>query len=369
MAQNKSTFQQLSGIELKKIENELQFLVNGKVDKIYMLDKKDLLFNIHKTGIGKVSVRVFLPNVIYVTSKKYDSPTKPPGFCTFLRKYLGNSRLRKIEMVNSERILNLEFETKDEKFHLFLEFFDKGNAIMTDENLIIKSPLETQIWKDRTIRGGIKYEFPKKDYDLFKLTKEEFFKLVDTNTNKKIEISKFLSMLGFGKDYSEEILKKVKLDAKKIVLNEKEKTDVFNTINKFLKNDFKPVVSNKKAYLTKKNKDDKIFETFSGALDYLIEPIKKKIENKNEKKITKIEKIIEAQSKRKKTLLTESVEKQKKGEIIYENYLLIKDILENINKAKKKFKPEEIKNKLKDHEIIKDIDLSTGKITLEINDV
>lgn len=366
-----SKLQQINAVELKQIEKELQFLVDGKVDKIYINDKKDILINIHKTQVGKVSIRAVLPNVIYVTNKKFESPTTPPGYCTFLRKYLNNSRLRAIKMVGSERILDFYFETKDAKYHLFFEFFDKGNAILTDENLIIRSPLENQVWKERIIRGGLKYEFPQKEFDLFNLNFDIFSKILTENFTKKNEIQKVLASMGLGKDYSSQILKRAKIDFKKITLNDKEQKDLFNSLNKFLKEDANVFVFKNKVYVNQVPALDlqaaEKFETFSGALDYLIKPILKKKENKNEKKIQKIEKIISAQTKRKEQLEKESTENQKKGELIYENYSLIKDILDNVLLAQKKFSAAQITDKLKDHKIVKEIDFSNSTIIIELD--
>ena len=59
---------------------------------------------------------------------------------------------------------------------------------------------------------------------------------------------------------------------------------------------------------------------------------------------------------------------QRTGELIYENYQLVKDILTQIQEARKKYTWQEIKQKLKDHDIIKEVNEKTGELILELQD-
>ena len=57
---------------------------------------------------------------------------------------------------------------------------------------------------------------------------------------------------------------------------------------------------------------------------------------------------------------------QRKGELIYEHYQELQDILTELNKAKAKFSLQEIRKKLKGHPKIKDINPKTGDVVIEI---
>jgi len=67
-------------------------------------------------------------------------------------------------------------------------------------------------------------------------------------------------------------------------------------------------------------------------------------------------------------LKKEGHEARQKGELIYHNYSLIKEILEEINKASKKYSWKEIKEKLKEHKIIKEVNDKERKLIVEIVD-
>ena len=399
--------QQLSGFELKKLVDELQFLVDSKVDKIYMLSKKDLIFNFHKTHVGKQTLRVILPNLLYITKKKFSAPELPHGYCMFLRKYLGTARLRSVSMVGSERILDFYFETKEEKYHLFFEFFDKGNAILTDEMLMIKSPLDNQVWSERTIRGGVKYEFPDKGFDFFNIEFDQFASILNNATNvtdgPNDGILKKLTSFGLGKEYSLEILKRARVDGAKTRLTKDETESLFNSVKKFLREKpdvfyykktgkvYVSAISSVKKYSSLEdvfgkvsddmmidNDFDKIpddtaisFPSINVAFDFSIEmpkPEEKSVEGEKSRSKDKLAKVIDAQTRRKEELEHVATENQRKGELIYENYSLVHDVLEQINAARKNMPWAQIKEKLKGHKIITHVDDKTGTITVDLGE-
>ena len=59
-------------------------------------------------------------------------------------------------------------------------------------------------------------------------------------------------------------------------------------------------------------------------------------------------------------------ENQKKGELIYEHYTELESILKELNKAKEKYSWKEIKEKLKVHDVIKDLDEKDKKIVVDL---
>ena len=59
-------------------------------------------------------------------------------------------------------------------------------------------------------------------------------------------------------------------------------------------------------------------------------------------------------------------EESKKAELIYNNYQLVNEILSEIKKARDKYSWSEIKEKLKGHKIIKEVDAKEKKIVVEL---
>jgi len=153
---------EITAFDTSILVKELGFLVGGKIDNIYQTDSKNLYLQTYIKDKPKQLIRIVAGKAFFLTKNRPDFPENILRFCSFLRKYLINSRIKKIEQIEYERILRIEFETKDCVYELYSEFFGKGNILLTKNNIII-STAEEQIWHDRKINAGEKYIFPKND--------------------------------------------------------------------------------------------------------------------------------------------------------------------------------------------------------------
>ena len=117
------------GIVTRSITRELsQALSGGKVEKIYQPEKDELVFFVHGP-LGRVRFYASCNNDhagIYLTEEQYDNPASPSSFCMLLRKHLQGSRIVSVSQVDTERIIELAFETRDEM------------GFKTDKKLIIE---------------------------------------------------------------------------------------------------------------------------------------------------------------------------------------------------------------------------------------
>ena len=82
--------------------------------------------------------------------------------------------------------------------------------------------------------------------------------------------------------------------------------------------------------------------------------------------IDKTEKIVRQQRKQVEELERKAEENNKKGELIYENYKLVEEVLKEINNAREKYSFDEINKKLKGHKIVKSVDGKDKKIIIEL---
>ena len=366
---------QLSSLELKYVVEELKVLIDSKVDSILNPEKHELLIQFFVSGKGKKVLRI-LPNFIYLSSEK-KKQEKASGFCMSLRKNLTNARLRGIKQIGSERILEFLFETKESKFILIVELFSKGNAILCKEDYTIISVLEMQQWKDRELKSKIKYEFPPEKMNFFKLDES---KLKETFNSDKSLVKKLASDVGLGGVYAEEVCLLSGLDKDKEKLTLDNIKRVIETINKLVKKKIQPCIVYKdeqikditpfhlKTYAENKLED---FEDYNSALDNVLakgiqEEAKGEKTTVYEKKAEKINKIIKIQNKKINEINASIVDNEKKAELIYSNYDTVKDIIKTINDAVKKYSWEDIKEKLKDHKVVKEVNSKDKKVVLEL---
>lgn len=341
---------ELSFIDLEKIIQEIQFLIDGKIDQIYMPAKKELLLQIHVPNIGKSILRILVPNFIYLTEFKPEG-NFPPGYCMFLRKKLLNSRIRDIRLLENERVVVFTLTTKDSEYELFVEFFLKGNVILCQDNKII-SPLENQNWKDRTVRGGIKYILPKKEYK-------------ELGTKLDMSLVKFLATeQNLGGNYAEEICARLELKKYAEELTDAEIKKIKNEIRKMHSAKPKGFVYSKQDNIVAitpfemkifSEDECKKFKTFNEALNSVLTRAQKKeihssMNKQFDLKRQKYEKIIKAQTRQLERIEKIIEESKAKGEAIYTHYSDVKDILEGNLK----------------HEKVKKIDKKKGILVVEL---
>ena len=364
----------LSALDYYCIIKELQLLTNARLDKIYHPSKKELLLQFYVSSKGKEILKIVAGKALYLTTAK-PTATEPDSFCIFLRKNLMNARLKKIEQLGFERIIKFSF-AKEKELNLIIELFDKGNIILVDNKNKIINCLEQQKWKDREIKKDLVYSYPKKDYNFLELKIKDLKALLKKSDLDLVRT--LATQLGLGGLYSEETCLLANVDKTRIAnqLTEKDINAIFDSLLS-LKNkaiDPRIVCKNNEILdiipfdlkLHKDLKQEK-FKTFNSALNgYFIKQEISPEEKARSRAIQKQLVIIEKQKERISQLEKEIDENQAKAELIYSKYSLIKEILEQINTARKKYSWQEIKEKLKGHKIITEINAKEKKITIEI---
>ncbi|MBN2458175.1 NFACT family protein [Candidatus Woesearchaeota archaeon] len=371
---------QITAMDMHFLLRELkERLIRAKADKIFQPEKKDFIIRFHATGIGKQIMRINLPGYMFLTDFKGEMPEAPGGFCMMLRKYLTGSRLADIRQPGFERVLELVFETKQGIYRLIIEFFSIGNMIFTDEDYNIKSVLEAKRWKDRTLRGNVCYEFPKKRLNPFELSNDDF--RVCIKGSEKESIVKSLAMdLGIGGSYSEEICMRAGIEKDKKNLADEEIDALYAEIKNLadeeidanvIYEDNLPAIILPVRFKTRRDGVVKSFSSFNEALDSILTreahmheqekrlaPYKKELERLNRQ--------IEQQKNQISEYKESADENQKKGELIYQKYAVVDEIISTINNARKKHSFKEIKEKLKGHKVVKEINEKDKTVSVEL---
>jgi predicted ribosome quality control (RQC) complex YloA/Tae2 family protein len=366
---------ELTAFDLFYLIKELKDLEGAKLNKVYEQsdDKKDFLFLFHKTGKGKIMLRIKLPDFIYFTEHKQSFPDTPPGFCVFLRKYLINSKVKEIRQKGFERILEIIFDTKEGERILICELFSKGNMVLTDGTLKIKGLLESQSWESRKVRGGATYQYPPGTINTKEISFEEFEKIIAQS--KKESIVKTLAIdLSLSGLYAEELCNRASTDKNSKTLTEDQTKKLYEKLKEFFSQEIKVHTLEEEVYpfnletienleVSEKSFNQILDETIT---DKLSKKITKQQTKEKDTKEKKTNKIIEAQSKRLEQLKKSIEENQKKGEAIYENYQEIFSLLENIKNDKKKMSWDELKEKYSNNKLIKKFDEKNFKVIIDL---
>ncbi|MDD4377322.1 MAG: NFACT RNA binding domain-containing protein [Eubacteriales bacterium] len=190
------------GIITYAMVKELQDKIHlGKIEKIYQPENDELVFHIHtKGGNHKLfaSVASSHPRIHFI-EKQPANPAVPLSFCMLLRKHLQGSRIISIEQKDSERIIEICFETLNElgftvSKKLIFEIMGKhSNIVLIDMTTgkIIDSikRISIDVNRIRQILPGKLYEYPPaQDKIPFKtITKKQ---LDDMENNPKLLLNK-----------------------------------------------------------------------------------------------------------------------------------------------------------------------------------
>ncbi len=366
----------LSSIDVHYLARELQGLVGSRVDNIYQKGKEEFLIQMHKSGEGKKLLRILVGKMMFLASLKEEMESLS-GFCMLLRKYLGNSTLHSITQVEPERIVRLEFWHKEDVKLLYLEFFGKGNVILcTKENLIIDA-LAHHEFKDRKVGPKETYKWPTMRYDAFSMEADHLSSLLFSTTKESLVKCLAIEM-GLGGVYAEEACAMAELDknAKPAKINEKEAIALLTSLKKLTGGNPSPIIYLKDGKVndvtpfplqTLAERDSLGFSTFSEALSHYASHFSPEEKSSYDSKMEELRRIIMEQEKAIIELTLEEEGQRAKAEAIYSNYMQVKAILDELNIISKKHSWQEIKEKLKGHAVIKDVNPKEKSVVVELS--
>lgn len=370
---------QLSSLDMYFVLKELKDLEGSKVDRIYNNGKEELYVQLYKSNAGKKILRIIVGKAIFLTGEK-SVDEKPSGFCMGVRKHFEGKFLDSVEQLGPERIFKFVFKAKDETKKLYLEFFGKGNVIScNNEDIIIDCSIHHK-FKDRAIVPREKYKYPNMEYNVFKLQKSSLTSLLK-NTKKDKIVTSLAVELGLGGTYSEEacLLSNIDKNTQPEKINSEQIKTLTDSIKKLIKSKKNPKIVYEKGEALDvapinlefyEGYDKKEFSDFNEALDFYFTKENKTLKKEDSayaRKIKELKRIIEEQKDTMENMKNKEIDNRKKGEMIYNNYQSIKDILDEINKASKKYSWEEIKNKLKGHKVVKDVDVKEKQVVIDIS--
>ena len=161
------------GLVTRAIVNELKDnLLQGKIDKVYHPEKNELVFSVH-TNKQKYKLYACVDTNhpgIFITEDEFQNPLTPSGFCMLLRKHLTGARIINISQKDWERIVEIDFETRDElgfnvNKKLIVEIMGKHSNIIlvdtkTDKILDSIKRISIDVNRARQILPGMIYEYP-----------------------------------------------------------------------------------------------------------------------------------------------------------------------------------------------------------------
>ncbi len=157
---------------LAAIAAELKTVATGaRIEKVYQPERDTVVLQMRTFAGGKrllINAGSANPRVGF-TAIPLENPQNPPQFCVLLRKHLSAAKLVDVRQPAFERVLVLEFETRDEmgflcSRRLIAEIMGKySNLIFTDGEdkiLAVLRPVDFTTSTKRQVLPGMRYEMP-----------------------------------------------------------------------------------------------------------------------------------------------------------------------------------------------------------------
>lgn len=183
----------------------------SRIDKIAMPERDEIHLLLHS---GRENFRLVVSASssnprLHLTDTPKENPNTPPSFCMLLRKHLTASRLMAIRQIEFERVIEIEFDFRDElgymsKKFLMLEILGKhSNMIFCDGEHKILGAIRTTDLSDtfrRAVIVGMKYTLPPPQDKVspIGLTKEKFTEILSASDKEesaeKVLTSSFLGV-------------------------------------------------------------------------------------------------------------------------------------------------------------------------------
>lgn len=365
---------QLSAVEVLYMSQELQQLIKARLSQIYQYGNKELLLQFHIFGKGRTLLKVRVPSAVYLASGK-DLESSATGFCSLLRKKLNNSTLTAVKQPGFERILQLDFSSKNGRFSLFFELFSKGNIILAQDGTIAAAA-ERQAWSSREVAVGKPHQLPPSVTDPRSLDDKQLLEML--KSTNKTDLVRFIAMeLSLGGTYAEELCllsgidKKTKPEAITAAAAKK----ILQSLQKLLKSKPSPsiIYENSAAkdvvpislsrYETSEKKS---FGSYSLALEAFFRATEIKQPSRYDSEISRLKAIIKHQQETIEYSKIKMEKNRKAGELIYEHYQEIKTLLDTVNSTRKSSGWEAVKQLKKSNKKLKSIDDKKGKIVVDV---
>ncbi|MEM0329609.1 MAG: NFACT family protein, partial [Nitrososphaerota archaeon] len=201
-----------SYLELRKALKEvLGLIIGARVLKLYHMDDGSIILKIRSEDFSG-ELRIIPGLFFYLVRGSYEKPVELSQAGRAMRSVIEGARISGASLVEGERILILELESK-QKLKLICEFLPKGTIVISDEAGRILACLHKLEMRDRRIAPGEQYVLPPRRPAPSIETLGEV--LEKRRAPGKKVVSALASEAGLGGRYAEEILDLAGVDKSK----------------------------------------------------------------------------------------------------------------------------------------------------------
>ncbi|MGA7076262.1 MAG: ribosome rescue protein RqcH [Halobacteriota archaeon] len=369
----------MTSVDVAALLPELDVLIGAKLEKAYQLTPVELRLKL-ATKNGKHDLVIEAGKRLHLTSTPTAAPALPPSFPMLLRKELKGGRISTIAQYDFDRVVEIRFVRGDDERYLICELFSKGNVILADESKRIILPLRGVRSATRQVVRGQQYEYPATQLSPIDLSYNEFEAAI-TPVSRDV-VRTLATRFNMGGLYAEEICLRAEVEKSSASVSPGEVQRLYVALREV----FDPLRSNTlKPHVVYENESAPVdvlpfevsqfdryekhyFPSFNQALDVYYGL---KIEGPETAPAThaRLQKIIDRQTAAIQQFKNQERENKSKGDLLFEKYQEIDRLINTVREARRSKTWGEVNRALGSFSFFKQVDQSTGTITIEVGEV
>ncbi|MDQ1261160.1 MAG: hypothetical protein QG575_341 [Euryarchaeota archaeon] len=333
----------MSNVDVAAMAAELSDrILGGFMGKAYQQSSDKIWLSVASPAEGRLDLLLVAGKRVNVTKGQRPASKTPPQFPTMLRNRISGGRIVEILQHDLDRVLEIAVERSGSRHYLVIELFPKGSIILLDENRQILSMLKKMVYRGSKMAAGEKYLYHPGQLDPRTISQEELSAWLAIAGQDLVR--SIVRGLNMGGTYGEEVCLVAGVAKSKpaadLVPEEIER--VHQALHEVFLNDTldphivldngEPVDVLSRPLKIYEGLEKKRFATFSEAVDaFFVEK-----EGDEERKKNPLDRRIEVQQK-----AIEEFEAQEKafigkGELVYQIYGSVEQILRVVADAKSK---------------------------------
>ncbi len=347
----------MSGFDVLALASELQSLKGARINKVFQVTPDELKVMVTPRELGKTALVIERGKRVHLTNYPKQSPKTASTFSMTLRKYIDNGTIREVRQIAFDRILEIEIERVD-TFYLICELFGKGNVVLTDKEHKILAVMKVQRYTERALAIRSIYALPPQRTNPLEVSKEKLLEIIEESDADVVRT--LATRLGLGGLYAEEVclrsgVPKGKTDATSgdidAIHSAIKELDVTGGESVIVFEDDEAIDVLPAKLQIYENKKQREFETFNKAADeyftkHEIERIEGVRDEKFEKGLRELESRLGRQEETLKKYEIGAVTSKAAGDLIYQHFNSVGNILKTLSDAKRSHSWDEIKEKI-----------------------
>jgi predicted ribosome quality control (RQC) complex YloA/Tae2 family protein len=345
-----ATLQGMSGVDLRALVAEAADRLPLWVGKIYQFDAKTLGIRLNGEDKAKYQFLIETGRRAHFVAEFPTPPKNPPSFAMLLRKHLEGGKVLGIRQLGIERTFSIDIGKRETTYHLILELFDEGNAVLCDEGYTIIKPLWHHRFKNREVIPGAVYAF--ESSDCLALPKDAFSAMLAGSDRDIVRTLAVGCMLGGA--YAEEVCRRagVEKSAPAAEVDPEPVREAFDRLMADVSRRAEPVITGSGCWPVVLAGEEvrERFATFSEALDAFYPKVTGEKEEEaatGKPRLSQEEVIRRRQAEAIKGFEKKIERNERLVEVLYENYAPVTGIITTLDEASKTRSWQEIERILK----------------------